>query len=105
MADVESLSEIRARIDAIDADLIRLLADRQSLVRAAAAFKADEQAVRAPARVEQVIALARERAITAGLAPVVAEAVWQAMIEAFIELEIAEQARHGGHVPTKRPTR
>ena len=105
MNSPQSLSEVRARIDAIDADLICLLADRQSLVRAAAAFKADEQAVRAPSRVEQVIALARERAIGAGLAPMVAESVWRAMIEAFIELEIAEQARHSSHAPTERPTR
>ena len=47
MAEPKSLFEVRARIDAIDADLIRLLADRQSLVPAAA-FKADEQAVRPP---------------------------------------------------------
>jgi hypothetical protein len=35
----------------------------------------------------------------------VAESVWRAMIEAFIELEIAEQARHSSHAPTERPTR
>ncbi|MFD0363027.1 chorismate mutase [Nocardia sp. GCM10030253] len=49
-------------------------------------------AVRAPARVEQVVALARERATAAGLAPDVAESVWRAMIGAFIELELVEQA-------------
>jgi isochorismate pyruvate lyase len=102
MPDPESLSEVRARIDDLDADLIRLLADRQSLVRAAAAFKADEQAVRAPGRVQEVIASARERAIAAGLAPAVAESVWRAMIDAFIELEIAEQAGRG-HVAGGRP--
>lgn len=95
MPDPESLSEVRARIDDLDADLVRLLADRQSLVRAAAAFKADEQAVRAPDRVEEVIASVRERAIAAGLAPAVAESVWRAMIDAFIEVEIAEQAGRG----------
>jgi isochorismate pyruvate lyase len=104
MPAFESLSEIRARIDDIDGDLIRLLAGRQSLVRAAAAFKADEQEVRAPARVEKVIAMARERAVVAGLAPAVAESVWRAMIGAFIELEIAEQAGRG-HVAGERPSR
>jgi isochorismate pyruvate lyase len=87
-----SLSEVRAGIDAIDADLIRLLADRQRLVRAAAAFKADEQAVRAPDRVERVVAMARERAVEAGLSAEVAEPVWRAMIGAFIELELVEHA-------------
>jgi isochorismate pyruvate lyase len=93
MADPQSLTEVRARIDAIDADLVRLLADRQALVRAAAAFKVDEHAVRAPARVEQVISKVRERAMEAGLEPAVAESVWRAMIDAFIEVEIAEQGR------------
>lgn len=85
-----SLSEIRTRIDAIDGELVRILAERQALVRAAAAFKADEQAVRAPERVERVVAAVRARAESAGLAPQVAETVWRAMIGAFIDLEMAE---------------
>ncbi|MDL4773852.1 MULTISPECIES: chorismate mutase [Thermomonosporaceae] len=92
MIDPTSLAEVRARIDGIDDDLVRLLADRQALVRAAAEFKADEQAVRAPARVEQVVARARERALAAGLSPDVAEPVWRAMITAFIDLELTEHA-------------
>ncbi|UQS24078.1 MULTISPECIES: chorismate mutase [Amycolatopsis] len=95
MTDPESLAEIRARIDALDTELIRLLAARQSLVRAAAAVKTDEQAVRAPGRVEQVIASVRDRAEAAGLAPEVAEPVWRAMIGAFIDLELSEHARLG----------
>jgi isochorismate pyruvate lyase len=90
---MDSLSDVRARIDAIDGDLVRLLAERQALVRAAAAFKADAGAVRAPDRVERVVALARERAAAAGLSPEVAEAVWRAMIGAFIDLELDEHAR------------
>ncbi|NUT90996.1 MAG: chorismate mutase [Saccharothrix sp.] len=89
----ESLGEVRAGIDAIDAELVRLLAERQGLVKAAAGFKKDEDAVRAPDRVAQVIAKVRARAEEAGLAPEVAEAVWRAMIGAFIELELAEHRR------------
>jgi isochorismate pyruvate lyase len=99
MADPGSLSEVRARIDAIDADLIRLLAARQSLVRAAAAFKVDEQAVRAPDRVAKVVAMARERATVAGLEPAVAEAVWRAMIDRFIELDGHGQATRAAERP------
>jgi isochorismate pyruvate lyase len=90
---MDSLSEVRARIDAVDGDLVRLLAERQALVRAAAGFKADAGAVRAPGRVEQVVALARERAASAGLSPDVAEAVWRAMIGAFIDLELDQHPR------------
>ncbi|MEU8894998.1 chorismate mutase [Nocardia sp. NPDC048505] len=92
MSAPHSLAEVRARIDALDGELIRTLAERQALVRAAAAFKTDEQAVRAPDRAARVVALARERAAAAGLAPAVAEAVWRAMIGAFIELELTEHA-------------
>jgi isochorismate pyruvate lyase len=91
----ESLAEVRARIDALDGELVRLLAARQELVRAAAAFKADEQAVRAPDRVERVVAGARERATAEGLAPEIAEAVWRAMIAAFVDYELARH-RTGG---------
>ncbi|WP_330185068.1 chorismate mutase [Nocardia sp. NBC_01503] len=92
MSAPESLAEVRTRIDALDGELIRLLAERQRLVRAAAGFKKDEQAVRAPDRVEQVVALAKTRATAAGLEPAVAEAVWRAMIGAFINLELDTHA-------------
>ncbi|MEV6274558.1 chorismate mutase [Nocardia sp. NPDC051832] len=92
MSVPQSLDEVRARIDALDGDLIRLLAERQALVETAATFKTDQQAVRAPDRVARVVASARERAATAGLAPEVAEAVWRAMIGAFIELELTAHA-------------
>jgi isochorismate pyruvate lyase len=92
-SDPTSLADVRARIDAVDTDLVRLLAHRESLVRAAAAVKADAAAVRAPDRVEQVIAAVRERATAAGLSPTVAEAVWRSMITAFIDLELDQHAR------------
>lgn len=89
----QSLAEIRARIDALDAELVQLLARRQTLVRAAAGFKTDAQSVRAPDRAARVIAAARAKAESAGLAPEVAEAVWRAMVSAFIDLELAEHRR------------
>ncbi|WP_106397843.1 chorismate mutase [Actinocorallia populi] len=93
MTEPRSLSEVRELIDGIDGELVRLLAERQGLVRAAATFKKDTAAVRAPDRVEQVITAVRGRAAEAGLAPDVAEAVWRAMIGAFIDLELKEHAR------------
>lgn len=90
MSKPTSLPEIRSRIDALDSDLIRLLADRQALVKTAAAFKRDEDAVRAPGRVEQVVTLARQRALAVGLSPDLAETVWRAMTGAFIALELTE---------------
>ncbi|WP_151771456.1 chorismate mutase [Streptomyces abyssomicinicus] len=91
-----SLTEIRERIDALDADLVQLLARRERLVREAAGLKKDEQAVRAPDRAERVVAAARAEARRAGLSPVVAEAVWRAMVGAFIDLELTEHRLERG---------
>jgi isochorismate pyruvate lyase len=84
-----SLSEIRAEIDAIDTELVQRLAAREALVRRAAGFKTDEQAVRAPDRVEAVIGKVRSLAVEAGATPEVVERVYRAMIAAFIDLELA----------------
>ena len=74
-------------------EVVRLLADRERLVRSAAAFKTDEQAVRAPARVEAVIAKVRALAEESGASPEVIETVYRAMIGAFIDLELTEHSR------------
>lgn len=93
MADSMSLDQIRTEIDAVDADLVGLLARREGLVRRAAPLKRDAQAVQAPDRVAQVIGRARERAVAAGANPDVVERIYRAMVQAFIDLELAEHAR------------
>ncbi|RAK29807.1 isochorismate pyruvate lyase [Actinoplanes lutulentus] len=86
----DSLADIRDQIDALDAEVVRHLAARERLVRRAAAFKTNDHAVRAPARVDQVIARVRALSTEAGASPDVAEQVYRAMISAFITLELAE---------------
>jgi isochorismate pyruvate lyase len=93
MPEPTSLSEIRAAIDAVDADLVRLLARREQLVRRAAPLKRDQQAVRAPGRVEQVVARARTHATTEGADPDVVERIYRAMVQAFIDMELTEHHR------------
>lgn len=93
VSEPRSLAEVRSRIDDLDTQLVQLLARRQALVEAAAGFKKDESAVRAPDRVDQVIAAVRGKAATAGLDAGVAEAVWRSMIAAFIDLELARHRR------------
>jgi len=48
--------------------------------------------VRAPQRVEQVIAKVKALAVEADASPVVVERVYRAMIAAFIDAELAEHA-------------
>ena len=88
-----SLAEVRAEIDRIDGVLIGLLAERSAYVAQAALWKTSEAEVEAPDRVAQVIAAVRRRADDAGLPAHVAEAVWRAMIGAFIDFEKQELAR------------
>jgi isochorismate pyruvate lyase len=93
VSELQSLADVRSHIDDLDTRLVALLARRQALVEAAAGFKNDEQAVRAPDRVERVVTAVRAKASAAGLDADVAESIWRAMITAFTELELARHRR------------
>lgn len=85
-----SLEDIRASIDEVDARIIYLLKERQDLVRCAGLLKGSSSDVRAPKRVEQVIAKAKERAEREGMSVEVVESVYRAMIDAYVNLEMRE---------------
>ena len=93
----DTLAEVRQAIDALDSQRSGVRARRQQGVAQAGRLKPkhDAQAVAAPERVTQVLKARREQAAVAGLSPDVAEAVWQAMIAAFIRFE-QEVNRSGG---------
>ena len=69
------------------------MAERQTYVGEAGRFKKDPASVSAPARVEAIIAKARQIARDDGLAESVAERTYRAMIAAFEDYERAEWAR------------
>lgn len=83
-----SLDEIRRQIDTLDSELLKLITQRAACVKAAAAFKKDSAAVRAPDRVQQVVDKVRQQASAQGLSPEIAESIWRAMISAFIDYEL-----------------
>lgn len=85
-----SIEDIRNRIDEIDSELVKLIAQRSECVKAAAAFKSDHSAVRAPDRVQQVINKVRKQATEAGLPEVIIESVYRSMIGAFIDYELEQ---------------
>lgn len=85
-----SLDEVRMNIDKIDAELIGLIAKRSKFVSQAARFKQSAQDVVASDRVSSVISRVRILAEESGLSPVVIEKVYRAMINAFINEELAE---------------
>lgn len=79
-----------ARSIRLIANWLALIAQRATCVQAAAAFKTDHSAVRAPERVQQVIDRVREKAAAAGLPEVIIEKVYRSMIDAFIEYELEQ---------------
>lgn len=85
-----SLAQVRSQIDAIDTEIVRLLAARQKLVQEAARYKSDEQAVRAPERRAAVMQHRQQLAIREGVSPEVVRRVYVAMIDAFVDLELRE---------------
>ncbi|WP_287790233.1 MULTISPECIES: chorismate mutase [Atlantibacter] len=88
-----TLEGIRKRIDQIDSELVNLITQRAECVKAAADFKTDHSAVRAPDRVQQVIDKVREKAAATGLPEEIIEKIYRAMINAFIEYELEQHDR------------
>ncbi|MDY7101526.1 MAG: chorismate mutase [Actinomycetota bacterium] len=91
--DATSLDDVRAAIDDLNRELVRLLARRGAWVERAAAFKTDEAHVRAPDRVKRIIDDMTTYAGEVGADPTVTERVFTAMIEAFIDAELATHRR------------
>lgn len=86
----KSLDEVRTEIDALDRNIVALIAARAEYVKQAATFKKNTDDVKAPQRVEQVIAKVKQHAVDAGVDQNVLEATYRAMINAFI----AEETEH-----------
>lgn len=79
---------LRRRIDALDARLVALLAERTRLIDRAAQIKlAAGLPARIDARVEEVAANVRRLAADEGADPDLAEAVWRLMMQHFIDRE------------------
>ncbi len=86
--DIPDMPALRAQIDALDARLIALLAERSALIDRAAQIKSREGLpARIDVRVEEVTANARRLAGEQGLDPDLAEQLWRAMMEHFIAQE------------------
>ena len=79
-----SIEEVRLNIDRIDRQIVALLAEREIFVKQAARFKKTTDDVKAPQRVEQVIAKVTALSQELGANPSVTEQVYRAMISGFI---------------------
>ena len=89
-----SLDEVRESIDAVDREIVRLLAEREGHVRRAARVKEARRDVEAPDRLEEVIRNTRTLAAEYGANADVIEEVYRTMISRFVSLEMDEHARN-----------
>lgn len=95
MEECKSIENVRSHIDRIDRQIVALLAERGGYVKQAARFKKTTDDVKAPQRVEQVIAKVTALAREFGADASVAEQVYRAMIAGFISAELTEHAALG----------
>lgn len=82
-----SIGDVRSEIDRIDRRLVRLLAERQGYIEAAARIKERESDVRVEWRIEEVVSKVLAEAEAAGLSKDIAEPVWRELIETCISHE------------------
>ncbi len=95
--DCETMTDVRAGVDALDRQLVALLATRQGYMDAAARIKSDRSRVRDDVRVEEVVSRVKAAAREAGLSVDIAEPVWRTLIDRSIayEFERWDQLRSG----------
>ncbi|KAG2158709.1 chorismate mutase [Suillus bovinus] len=82
-----SLNEIRVQLDTIDAQLVQLLSTRASYVREATRFKSTVSDVNDPSRNQQVIQGAVDAAPSVHLPQIVAEVVYEGIINSSVTFE------------------
>lgn len=93
--DCQTMAEVRAGVDATDAALVALLADRFAYMRAAARIKPDRRVVRDEVRKAEVLANVAELASAHDLPGERLVAVWEALVEQSIayELDVWDRTR------------
>ena len=83
-----TMAQVRAGVDALDADLVRLLAHRFAYMRAAARIKPDRDSVRDEARKADVIANAVAAAEQLGVPGTLVGDLWERLVEGSIAYEL-----------------
>jgi isochorismate pyruvate lyase len=87
-ADCTTMAELRAEIDRLDENLVRLFAERATYIDRAAEIKAEvDLPARIEDRVEEVVANVRRHAAARGLPPDLIEKFWRRLIDWSIARE------------------
>jgi len=101
---VEHLPELRRRLDDLDRELVRVVAERLAVCREVAEVKASTGAsVLQPARVAQVITSRRALAEEVGVDPEFAEALFRVILAETHRIEAADHRQHPARPVGARP--
>lgn len=92
--DCQTMAEVRAGVDALDQQIVDLLALRFRFMSAAARIKQDRGTVRDEGRKAQVIANARAAAERAGIPSEVVGDIWERLVEGSIAFEFDRWDEH-----------
>ena len=84
----DTMTEVRAGVDAVDAQLVDLLAVRFAYMDAAARIKTERSAVRDEARKQQVLRNVQKAAREVGVSAEVVADIWEHLVEASIAYEL-----------------
>lgn len=85
----QSMQEVRAGVDALDRELVALIAERARYMEAAARIKPSRDVVRDEWRINDVIRKVSREAEAKGLAVEIAEPVWRELVERSIAYEFS----------------
>ena len=88
--DCRTMTEVRAGVDALDRELVALLARRFAYMRAAARIKPERAMVRDEARKAAVIGAARAEAQRLGAPDERIAALWETLVESSIAYEFEQ---------------
>ena len=94
--ECQTMAEVREGVDALDRDLVALLAKRFGYMRAAARIKPTRDAVRDEARKASVIAAAVAEAEAHAIPADVIADIWERLVEGSIAYEFGEWDRTRG---------
>jgi isochorismate pyruvate lyase len=87
-ADCQSMSEVRDGVDAVDREIVALLARRFGYMDAAARIKDDRDTVRDEIRKAEVIANVRRAALDLRIPQDVVAEMWDRLVEGSIAYEM-----------------
>lgn len=89
------MTEVREGVDALDRELVGLIARRALYMEAAARIKPNREVVRDEWRIEDVVSKVVAEAERVGLARSIAEPVWRELVERSIayEFEVWDRTR------------